>query len=67
MGIFKFRLTDWLFLKSSSANLPSLYVFIDDTIPASSDTLSKLYHDNKDEDGFMYTCYASENTFGKNI
>ena len=41
-----------------------LYVFINEQIPTSSDTLSKLHTDNKDEDGFLYISYASENAFG---
>jgi GABA(A) receptor-associated protein len=29
-----------------------------------TDLLSKIYVDNKDEDGFLYVYYTSENTFG---
>ena len=42
----------------------SLYVFIDEQIPPSSQTLHKLSNEHKDEDGFLYISYASENTFG---
>lgn len=49
----------------SLQNDMSLYVFLDDeTMPTSSSTLSNLYNTNKDEDGFLYLQYASENTFG---
>ncbi len=42
----------------------SLYVFVNEQIPVSSNTLSKLHREFKDEDGFLYISYASENTFG---
>ena len=42
----------------------SLYIFINEQVPASSSTLNSLYNTEKDEDGFMYISYASENTFG---
>ena len=43
----------------------ALFVFINDTILAkTSDTFGNLYHENKDEDGFLYLSYCSENVFG---
>ena len=44
----------------------SLYIFINgETLAPPSATMSALYSENKDEDGFLYISYASENTFGK--
>lgn len=43
----------------------SIFLFIDDnTMPPTSVSLSQIYHDHKDEDGFLYITYCSENVFG---
>ena len=42
----------------------ALYCFVNDALPATSSTLSSIYHDHKDEDGFLYIKYCSENVFG---
>ena len=43
----------------------SLYIFTQDhAIPQSNNTLKTIYNTTKDEDGFLYLEYASENTFG---
>jgi GABA(A) receptor-associated protein len=48
-------------------NDESLFLFINDTIlPATSQILSSIYNEHKDEDGFLYITYCSENTFGNN-
>jgi len=48
-------------------SLPSeqaLYLFIKDSIPASSSLMLNLYEWYKDNDGYLYVFYSSENTFG---
>lgn len=43
----------------------SLFLFINDkTIPLSSSLISSIYHEHKDDDGFLYVSYCSENVFG---
>ena len=42
----------------------SLFLFINNKIPPTSTTISMMYDENKDEDGFMYVVYTGENTFG---
>ena len=42
----------------------AIFLFVNDSIPPTSQTVSQLYYDHKDEDGFLYVKYASENTFG---
>ena len=42
----------------------AIYLYINDTIPNSSYTLSNIYSQSKDEDGFLYITYAGENAFG---
>ena len=42
----------------------ALFLFINNTIPSSSQLLSKIYQDYEDEDGFLYIIYSSKNTFG---
>lgn len=41
-----------------------LFLFIDNTIPPSSEIISKIYKDYQNEDGFLYIIYSGENTFG---
>jgi GABA(A) receptor-associated protein len=42
-----------------------LYVFINNMLPPTGDLMSSVYAKNKDDDGFLYLVYSSENTFGK--
>ena len=42
----------------------AIFLFVNDYIPSSSQIMSQIYYDYKDEDGFLYVKYASENTFG---
>jgi GABA(A) receptor-associated protein len=43
----------------------ALFVFINETILAkTSDEFGSLYESHKDEDGFLYLSYCSENVFG---
>lgn len=42
----------------------SIFLFINNTIPSTSQYLSDLYFLYKDQDGFLYITYSSENTFG---
>ena len=41
-----------------------LFIFINDTMPTTADTVSIVYDTHKDEDGFLYVKYSGENTFG---
>jgi GABA(A) receptor-associated protein len=43
----------------------SIYIFVGGNIMVSgSQTLGTVYEKYKDLDGFLYTCYSGENTFG---
>ena len=42
----------------------ALFVTIDGVLGSSSTIISELYDNHKDEDGFLYVLYTSENTFG---
>ena len=42
----------------------SIFIFIDNLLPPTSALMSQIYADHKDRDGFLYICYATENTFG---
>lgn len=42
----------------------ALYVFIGNTLPMSSLTMSEIYSMHKSEDGALRMFYTSENTFG---
>lgn len=41
-----------------------IYLLIDGNIPRISDNFFNLYHNYKDNDGFLYLVYSSESTFG---
>ena len=42
----------------------ALYCFVNNSLPTTSTSLSQIYNEHKDEDGFLYVTYCSENTFG---
>jgi len=45
-------------------NSHSIFFLINNKVCPSNTPLSDIYSDNKDEDGFLYIIYTSENTFG---
>ncbi|KAJ3035538.1 ubiquitin-like protein atg8 [Rhizophlyctis rosea] len=42
----------------------AIFIFVNNVLPPSSSLLSQVYQEHKDEDGFLYIIYSSENTFG---
>ena len=42
----------------------AIFLFVKGIIPACNATLNEYYHHYKDEDGFLYITYSSENVFG---
>jgi GABA(A) receptor-associated protein len=42
----------------------AIFLFIGDTIPPTSTSISEIYEFKKDKDGFLYVRYSGENTFG---
>ena len=41
-----------------------LFLFVNNTLLPNTEQLSKIYKDNKSEDGFLYVQFSLENTFG---
>ena len=43
----------------------SIYLFVGDSVMvAGCQLMGSVYEEHKDLDGFLYTCYSGENTFG---
>mmetsp|Transcript_4476 Transcript_4476/g.13660 ORF Transcript_4476/g.13660 Transcript_4476/m.13660 type:complete len:120 (+) Transcript_4476:172-531(+) len=42
----------------------ALYLFVNNVLPPTAALMSQIYHQYKDEDGFLYIKYAGETTFG---
>ncbi len=42
----------------------ALFLFINETMPNSSDIIKTIYSQYANEDGFLYITYSTENTFG---
>ncbi|KAJ0878438.1 putative autophagy protein Atg8 ubiquitin [Helianthus annuus] len=42
----------------------ALFIFVQNTLPQTSNLMESVYGSFKDEDGFLYMCYSSEKTFG---
>ena len=43
----------------------AIFIFVNNTLPRTSDILKTVYEEHKDADGFLYLIYSGENTFGK--
>ena len=57
----------FMYIIRAQLQLPAehaMFFFIKDSIPSNTQTVGELYDSYKDEDGFLYIHYASENTFG---
>ena len=50
--------------KINLASEKALFLFIDGTLPATSDLMSVLYEEKKSSDGFLYCLISAESTFG---
>jgi len=44
----------------------AIFVFVNNTLPPTASSISEIYNNSKDEDGFLYIEYTSESTFGSN-
>jgi len=42
----------------------AIFLFINNSLPTSSELMSTIYENNKDEDQFLYATFSGENTFG---
>ena len=42
----------------------AIYLFVNNTLPRSSDLIINEYNNKKDKDGFLYVTYAYKFTFG---
>ncbi|RKO94954.1 hypothetical protein CXG81DRAFT_27970 [Caulochytrium protostelioides] len=45
----------------------AIFIFVEGVLPPSSMLLARVYEEHKDEDGFLYVVYSSENTFGAGL
>ena len=43
----------------------ALFLFVGNTLPTTGSLMREIYQLHKDEDGFLYTIYSGENSFGK--
>lgn len=42
----------------------AIFVFVNNVLPPSSELMTNIYEEHKNEDGFLYMNYSGENTFG---
>ena len=42
----------------------SIFIYVNNVLPPSASYISEIYDNNKDDDGFLYINYSTENTFG---
>jgi len=57
----------FLFIVRKRLTLPpekALFIFINGQLPTTAQTIGALYHEHKNEDGFLYVFYSGESTFG---
>ena len=60
MSEFMFIIRKRIHLDPSQA----IFIMINNTLPPSNTRLGEIYENYKNEDGFLYAIYTSENTFG---
>lgn len=60
LGQFVYTLRKRINLKSNVA----MFVFVDNILPATSDTMLHLYNQYKSSDNMLHITYSGENTFG---
>jgi len=44
----------------------AIFLFVNNFIPSSSQTVGDIYYLQKNSDGYLYVGYSCENTFGSN-
>lgn len=42
----------------------AIFIFVNGTLPSTSQLMSSVYKQNVNEDGFLYVTYSGESTFG---
>jgi GABA(A) receptor-associated protein len=42
----------------------AIFIYVNNVLPPTSASMSLIYEEHKDEDGFLYITYSGENTFG---
>lgn len=50
--------------RTQLASEQALFLFVNNTLPATADMMSIIYKDHKDKDGFLYITISLESTFG---
>ena len=60
VGQFVYVLRKQMTLKPEEA----VFIMIDGILPPTASLMSQIYHDHKDNDGFLYAVLLRENTFG---
>ena len=60
VGQFVYIIRKRVKLDSSEA----LFIFINNVLPTTSQTLGQVYQEYQNKDGFLYVTYSGENTFG---
>jgi GABA(A) receptor-associated protein len=43
----------------------AIFIFVNNTLPPTAALMSRIYAEQKDEDGFLYVTYSGESTFGE--
>jgi GABA(A) receptor-associated protein len=59
--------TKFIYIIRKRINLSSekaIFITINGKLCPSNSTMGEIYQDNKNDDGFLYIIYSSENTFG---
>ena len=60
VGQFTYVIRKRLKLQPESA----IFILVNDTFPSTTTEMSQLYHEHKNDDGFLYVKYSGENVFG---
>ena len=51
-------------MRTKLTSTTALFVFVNNHLMSVTTTITSVYEDYKDEDGFLYICCSEESTFG---
>lgn len=62
-----FNMSNFMFMIRTRVKIPAhvgMFLFVDNMLVPANASMETLYHEHKDDDGFLYITYSGESVFG---